>query len=97
MCNHTDLQDKYCGHSNDIHPVQSLRACAQGGPGGLALWAGDLGWPSAPPRQQGGLEGGTPRNVGSGNFNFLSPEGMSDLVLAWNGKSENWNSSITKS
>ena len=23
MSNHTDMQDKYCGHSNDIHPIQS--------------------------------------------------------------------------
>ena len=53
--------------------------------------------PSPPPGQQGGLGGGTPPNVGSGNFNFFSPEGMSDLVLAWNGKSENLDSSITKS
>ena len=23
MSNHTDMQDKYCGHSNDIKPIQS--------------------------------------------------------------------------
>ena len=23
MSNQTDMQDKYCGHSNDIHPIQS--------------------------------------------------------------------------
>ena len=23
MSNHTDMQDKYRGHSNDIHPIQS--------------------------------------------------------------------------
>ena len=23
MYNHTDMQDKYCGHSNDIHPIHS--------------------------------------------------------------------------
>ena len=36
-------------------------------------------------------------DVGSENEIFFSPEGMSDMVLAWNGKSENLNSSITKS
>ena len=44
-----------------------------------------------------GFGGGTPPNVQSDNCNFSSPEGLSDLVLAWNGKSENLNSSITKS
>ena len=23
MSNDTDMYDKYCGHSNDIHPIQS--------------------------------------------------------------------------
>ena len=23
MSNHTDMQDKYCGHCYDIHPIQS--------------------------------------------------------------------------
>ena len=23
MCNHTDMQDKYCDHCYDIHPIQS--------------------------------------------------------------------------
>ena len=23
MSNHADMQDKYCAHSNDIHPIQS--------------------------------------------------------------------------
>ena len=23
MCNHTDMQDKYCGQGYDIHPIQS--------------------------------------------------------------------------
>ena len=26
MSNHTDMQDKYCGHSNDIHPIHSQYA-----------------------------------------------------------------------
>ena len=24
MSNHTDMQDKYCGHRYDIHPIHSL-------------------------------------------------------------------------
>ena len=25
MCNLTDMQDKYCGHFYDLHPIQSQR------------------------------------------------------------------------
>ena len=41
-------------------------------PPGRGVW-------KVPPGQQGGLGGGTPPNVGSGNFNFFTLEGMSDL------------------
>ena len=54
MSNHTDMQDKYCGHSNDINPIQSQYNGGGRWPPPQKRWRGltaapPLLWSAAPP------------------------------------------------
>ena len=66
MSNHTDMQDKYCGHSNDINPIQSQYK-GNHRRGATALRPRHL-FCGGGPRQHGGLGSGTPPSFGSDNL-----------------------------